>query len=147
MPFTLYGRRTKQTKILPKLASGEWFGAYCLTEPGAGSEMLTLENESSFIRRRKHTRLQVKNGFQMQVSVAFIVLHVLVMIKNITGFIVENDPSNGITMNEEEHKLGIRVLLVKFSSTKQKFLLKTCYQIEETDLQINVGRIVCCCLS
>jgi hypothetical protein len=76
MPFTLYGKEQKN-KNVPKLASGEWFGAYCLTEPGAGSEMLTQENESSFIRRRKHTRLQVKNGFQMQVSVAFIVLHVL----------------------------------------------------------------------
>ena len=36
--------------------------------------------------------------------------------KNITGFIIENDPSNGITMGEEEHKLGIRA-----SSTRQVF--------------------------
>ena len=40
--------------------------------------------------------------------------------KNITGFIVENDPSNGISMNEEEHKLGIRA-----SSTRQVFFNET----------------------
>jgi alkylation response protein AidB-like acyl-CoA dehydrogenase len=34
MPITLYGTEA----YVPKLASGEWFGAYCLTEPGAGSD-------------------------------------------------------------------------------------------------------------
>jgi alkylation response protein AidB-like acyl-CoA dehydrogenase len=85
--------------------------------------MLTLENESSFIRRWKTYRLQVKKwisnaGF----CSVFIVFARIGDDKNITGFIVENDPSNGITMNEEEHKLGIRASsTVKFSSTKQKF--------------------------
>jgi alkylation response protein AidB-like acyl-CoA dehydrogenase len=114
--------------------------------------MLTLENESSFIRRRKTYSI---TGQKMWISNAgfcrvFIVLHVLVMIKN-TGFIVENDPSNGITMNEEEHKLELELLLVKFSSTKQKFLLKTCYQrgngFKIAMNALNVGRISCCCLS
>ena len=45
--------------------------------------------------------------------------------KNITGFIVENDPSNGITMNEEEHKLGIRA-----SSTRQVFFADTKVPVE-----------------
>ena len=38
MPITLYGNETQKQKYVPKLASGEWFGAYCLTEPGAGSD-------------------------------------------------------------------------------------------------------------
>jgi len=38
MPITLYGTEEQKQKYVPKLASGEWFGAYCLTEPGAGSD-------------------------------------------------------------------------------------------------------------
>jgi alkylation response protein AidB-like acyl-CoA dehydrogenase len=38
MPITLYGTEDQKNKYVPKLASGEWFGAYCLTEPGAGSD-------------------------------------------------------------------------------------------------------------
>ena len=39
MPITLYGTEAQKQKYVPKLASGEWFGAYCLTEPGAGSDL------------------------------------------------------------------------------------------------------------
>ncbi len=38
MPITLYGNEEQKKKYVPKLATGEWFGAYCLTEPGAGSD-------------------------------------------------------------------------------------------------------------
>ena len=38
MPITLYGTEEQKQKYVPKLASGEWMGAYCLTEPGAGSD-------------------------------------------------------------------------------------------------------------
>jgi alkylation response protein AidB-like acyl-CoA dehydrogenase len=38
MPIVLYGTEAQKQKYVPLLASGEWFGAYCLTEPGAGSD-------------------------------------------------------------------------------------------------------------
>lgn len=38
MPITLYGTEEQKQKYLPKLASGEWFASYCLTEPEAGSD-------------------------------------------------------------------------------------------------------------
>ena len=38
MPITLYGNEKQKQKYVSKLATGEWFGAYCLTEPGAGSD-------------------------------------------------------------------------------------------------------------
>ena len=38
MPIVLYGNEEQKSKYVPKLASGEWFGSYCLTEPGAGSD-------------------------------------------------------------------------------------------------------------
>ena len=48
MPITLYGTEDQKQKYVPKLASGEWFGAYCLTEPGAGSDANSGKNNSSF---------------------------------------------------------------------------------------------------
>jgi alkylation response protein AidB-like acyl-CoA dehydrogenase len=51
MPITFMVQKNK-TKYVPKLASGEWFGAYCLTEPGAGSDA-NSGKKSSFIRRWK----------------------------------------------------------------------------------------------
>ena len=38
LPIVLYGTELQKQTYVPKLASGEWFGAYCLTEPGAGSD-------------------------------------------------------------------------------------------------------------
>jgi alkylation response protein AidB-like acyl-CoA dehydrogenase len=38
LPILLYGTEAQKQAYLPKLASGEWFGSYCLTEPGAGSD-------------------------------------------------------------------------------------------------------------
>jgi len=44
MPITLYGTEEQKQKYVPKLASGEWMGAYCLTEPGAGSDANSVQN-------------------------------------------------------------------------------------------------------
>jgi alkylation response protein AidB-like acyl-CoA dehydrogenase len=93
--------------------------AYCLTEPGAGSDANSGKTKAVLSRRRKTYRLQVKKMWISNVSER-IYCFARIDDKNITGFIVENDPSNGITMNEEEHKLGIRASsTVKFSLTKQ----------------------------
>lgn len=118
MPITLYGTEEQKQKYVPKLASGEWFGAYCLTEPGAGSDANSGKTSAALTEDGKHYKI---NGQKMWISNAgfckvFIVFARIENDKNITGFIVENDPSNGITLGEEEHKLGIRA-----SSTRQVF--------------------------
>ncbi|SHH42206.1 acyl-CoA dehydrogenase family protein [Winogradskyella jejuensis] len=118
MPITLYGTEEQKQKYVPKLATGEWFGAYCLTEPGAGSDANSGKTTAELTADGKHYKI---NGQKMWISNAgfcqlFIVFARLEDDKNITGFIVENDPSNGITLGEEEHKLGIRA-----SSTRQVF--------------------------
>jgi alkylation response protein AidB-like acyl-CoA dehydrogenase len=120
MPITLYGTEEQKQKYVPKLASGEWFGAYCLTEPGAGSDA-NSGKQKLFYRKMEHIikSQDKKCGFQCRFCSLFIVFARIEDDKNITGFIVENDPSNGISMNEEEHKLGIRA-----SSTRQVFLTK-----------------------
>jgi hypothetical protein len=67
---------------VPKLASGEWFGAYCLTEPGAGSDA-NSGKQAVLSEDGKTYSLQVKSSFQAVAYSSFS------YIKNITGFIVE----------------------------------------------------------
>ncbi len=122
MPITLYGTEEQKQKYVPKLATGEWFGAYCLTEPGAGSDANSGKTKAVLSADGTHYSI---TGQKMWISNAgfcnlFIVFARIEDDKNITGFIVENDPSNGISMNEEEHKLGIRA-----SSTRQVFFNET----------------------
>ncbi len=149
MPITLYGTEEQKLKYVPKLASGEWFGAYCLTEPGAGSDANSGKTTATLSEDGKYYSI---TGQKMWISNAgfcnvFIVFARIEDDKNITGFIVENDPSNGITMGEEEHKLGIRA-----SSTRQVFFNDTKVPVENmlSERQngfkiamnaLNVGRI------
>jgi alkylation response protein AidB-like acyl-CoA dehydrogenase len=118
LPITLYGTEEQKQKYVPKLATGEWFGAYCLTEPGAGSDANSGKTKAELTEDGKHYKI---NGQKMWISNAgfcsvFVVFARIENDKNITGFIVENDASNGISMGEEEHKLGIHA-----SSTRQVF--------------------------
>jgi alkylation response protein AidB-like acyl-CoA dehydrogenase len=127
MPITLYGNEEQKQKYVPRLASGEWFGAYCLTEPSAGSDANSGKTKAVLSADGTHYKI---SGQKMWISNAgfcnmFIVFARIEDDKNITGFIVENDPSNGITMGEEEHKLGIRS-----SSTRQVFFTETIVPIE-----------------
>ncbi|WP_339654758.1 acyl-CoA dehydrogenase family protein [Flavobacterium frigidarium] len=149
MPITLYGSEEQKQKYVPKLASGEWFGAYCLTEPGAGSDANSGKTKAVLSEDGKTYSI---TGQKMWISNAgfcsvFIVFARIGDDKNITGFIVENDPANGITMNEEEHKLGIRA-----SSTRQVFFNETKVPVENMLSErgngfkiamnaLNVGRI------
>lgn len=149
MPITLYGTEAQKAKYVPKLASGEWFGAYCLTEPGAGSDANSGKTKAVLSEDGTHYSI---TGQKMWISNAgfcnlFIVFARIENDKNITGFIVENDPSNGISMNEEEHKLGIRA-----SSTRQVFFNETKVPVENMLSErgngfkiamnaLNVGRI------
>ena len=51
LPISIYGTEEQKKKYVTKLVTGEWFGSYCLTEPGAGSDAKFWKNKSSFIRR------------------------------------------------------------------------------------------------
>jgi alkylation response protein AidB-like acyl-CoA dehydrogenase len=148
-PITLYGSEEQKQKYVPKLATGEWFGSYCLTEPGAGSDANSGKTKAVLSEDGKHYLI---TGQKMWISNAgfcslFIVFARIGTDKNITGFIVENDATNGISMNEEEHKLGIRA-----SSTRQVFFNDTKVPVENMLSErgngfkiamnsLNVGRI------
>lgn len=149
MPITLYGTEEQKQKYVPKLASGEWFGAYCLTEPGAGSDANSGKTKAVLSEDGKYYSI---TGQKMWISNAgfcslFIVFARIGEDKNITGFILENSADNGISMGEEEHKLGIRA-----SSTRQVFFNETKVPVENMLSErgngfkiamnaLNVGRI------
>ena len=149
MPITLYGNEEQKKKYVPKLATGEWFGAYCLTEPGAGSDANSGKTKAVLSDDGTHYLI---SGQKMWISNAgfcnlFIVFARIEDDKNITGFIVENDPSNGISLGDEEKKLGIHS-----SSTRQVFFNETKVPVENMLSErgngfkiamnaLNVGRI------
>ena len=127
MPITLYGTEEQKQKYVPKLASGEWFGSYCLTEPTAGSDANSGRTKAVLSEDGTHYKI---SGQKMWISNAgfcklFIVFARIQDDKNITGFLVENDPNNGISLGEEEHKLGIHA-----SSTRQVFFTDTEVPVE-----------------
>ena len=149
MPITLYGTEAQKQKYVPRLASGEWFGAYCLTEPGAGSDANSGKTKAVLSEDGSHYLI---SGQKMWISNAgfcnmFIVFARIENDKNITGFIVENDALNGISMGDEEKKLGIHS-----SSTRQVFFTDTKVPVENMLSErgngfkiamnaLNVGRI------
>ena len=128
MPITLYGNEQQKQKYVSKLATGEWFGAYCLTEPGAGSDANSGKTKAVLSEDGTHYKI---TGQKMWISNAgfahvFIVFARIGDDKNITGFIVPKDLENGITLGEEENKLGI-----KASSTRQVFFNETKVPVED----------------
>ncbi len=129
MPITLYGTEAQKQKYVPKLASGEWIGAYCLTEPGAGSDANSGKTKAVLSDDGKYYSI---SGQKMWISNAgfcnlMIVFARIEDDKYITSFIVEYDKNNpnGITLGDEEHKLGIHA-----SSTRQVFFSDTKVPIE-----------------
>ncbi|MFC3199123.1 acyl-CoA dehydrogenase family protein [Parapedobacter deserti] len=117
LPILYYGNDAQKEKYIPKLATGEWKAAYCLTEPNSGSD--ANSGRTSAKRNAEGTHYLI-NGQKMWITNGgfadvFIVFAKIDDDKNLTAFIVERD-FGGITMNPEEHKLGI-----KGSSTRQVF--------------------------
>src|SRR5690606_23233682 len=104
-------------KYLPKLTTAEWAACYCLTEPDAGSDANSGKAKAVLSPDGRHYLL---NGQKMWITNAgfadvMIVFAKIDEDKNLSAFIVERS-FGGITMNEEEKKMGI-----KGSSTRQVF--------------------------
>lgn len=121
LPIVLYGTEEQKKKYLPDLATGTKFGAYCLTEPDAGSDANSGKTRAKLSEDGKH---YIINGQKMWISNAgfadtFTLFAKIDDDKNITGFIInrsELENPESLTFGEEEHKLGIRA-----SSTRQVF--------------------------
>ena len=121
LPILLYGNEEQKMHYLPKISSGEWIACYNLTEPDAGSDANSGKTKAVLSEDGKHYEI---TGQKIWISNAgfahvFIVFARIDNDKNITGFVFEKDQVEGLTLNPEEAKLGIRS-----SSTRQVFYNK-----------------------
>ena len=151
LPILYYGTEEQKKKYIPKLATGDMIGCYCLTEPNAGSDANAGKTNAKIVETGGHyilngQKIWISNGGFADVMIVFAKIEHDV---NHSAFIVESR-SDGITMAPEEVKLGI-----KGSSTRQIFyenvlvpkenLLGDRGQGFEIALNIlNIGRIKLC---
>ena len=117
MPVQHFGTDAQKKKYLSKLATGEWMGAYALSETGAGSDALSLRTKATLSPDGKH---YVLNGTKMWISNSawadLITVFAKVDGQHVTAFLVERT-FPGVSTGKEEHKLGI-----KSSSTRRVIL-------------------------
>ncbi len=117
LPLLYYGTDAQKAKYVAKLATGEWKAAYCLTEPGSGSDAnsgktkAVLSEDGTYYSITGQKMWITNGGF----ANLFTVFAKIGDDKNLTAFLVEAD-SEGISLNPEEKKMGI-----KGSSTRQVF--------------------------
>ncbi|MDX5348825.1 MAG: acyl-CoA dehydrogenase family protein, partial [Hymenobacteraceae bacterium] len=116
LPILYFGTEEQKQKYLPKLTTGEWMAAYCLTEPGSGSDALAAKTKAVLDENGDYYTL---NGQKMWITNAgfadVFIVFAQVDGDKFTGFIVEKD-FPGVSLGNEEHKMGI-----KGSSTRQVF--------------------------
>ncbi len=117
LPLVYYGTPEQKEQYLEKLISGEWAAAYCLTEPGSGSDALGAGATATLSDDGKHyilngTKQFITNGSFAQLYTVFAKIDK----EHFTAFLVERD-FEGLVVGAEEKKLGI-----KGSSTTQIIL-------------------------
>ena len=117
LPILYYGTEEQKKKYIPKLATGELIGCYCLTEPTAGSDANSGKSKAKLSKDKSHyllngQKIWISNGGFADIHIVFAKIG---RDKNHSAFIVDAK-SKGISMGPEEVKLGI-----KGSSTRQIF--------------------------
>lgn len=117
LPLVYYGTAEQKEKYLEKLITGEWCGAYCLTEPGSGSDALGAQTTATLSEDGKYYILNgvkqyITNGGFAQLFTVFAKIDK----EHFTAFLVEKD-FEGLIVGNEEKKMGI-----KGSSTTQIIL-------------------------
>ncbi len=115
LPLVYFGTDEQKRRYLPRLASGEWIAAYCLTEPGSGSDSLAARTRAVL-----DGDAYVLNGTKMWISNAgfadLFTVFAQIDGDKFSAFLVERD-TPGLSFGAEEKKMGI-----KGSSTRQVIL-------------------------
>jgi alkylation response protein AidB-like acyl-CoA dehydrogenase len=137
LPILYFGTEAQKQKYIPKLASGEWKGAYGLTEPNSGSDALGAKTTATLSADGKHYILNgqkcwITNGGFADVYTVF----AKVDGDKFTGFIVERG-TEGFTQGPEEHKMGI-----KGSSTVQLYFQDCKVPVENLLGEIGKGHVI-----
>ena len=109
LPILYFGNDKQKAEYLPKLATGEFIGAYCLTEPDAGSDANSGKTKAILSDDGKHYTV---NGVKMWITNGGVADLLIVFAKigddkNLSAFIIDAK-SEGITIGVDEEKMGIR---------------------------------------
>lgn len=137
LPILYFGTDAQKQKYIPKLATGEWKGAYGLTEPNSGSDALGAKTTAKLSDDGKHYILNgqkcwITNGGFADVYTVFAKIDG----DKFTAFIVERG-TEGFTQGPEEHKMGI-----KGSSTVQLYFQDCKVPVENLLGEIGRGHII-----
>ena len=137
LPLLLFGTEEQKRKYLPKLASAEMVGAYCLSEPHAGSDALAAKTRADLSADGTH---YVLNGQKMWItnggSADLFTVFAKVGGEKFTAFLVER-AWPGVSPGAEEHKMGI-----KGSSTTAVYLDNVKVPVENVLGEIGRGHII-----
>ena len=136
-PLIYFGTEAQKRQYLPKLAAGEWIGAYALSEAGSGSDALGLRTKATLSADGKHYLL---NGTKMWISNAgwadLFTIFAKVEGRQVTAFLVER-AFPGVSTGKEEHKLGI-----KSSSTCRVILEDVLVPVENVLGEVGKGAYI-----
>lgn len=137
LPILYFGTEEQKQKYIPKLTSGEWKGAYGLTEPNSGSDALGAKTTATLSADGKYYLLNgqkcwITNGGFADVYTVF----AKVDGDKFTGFIVERG-FEGFAQGQEEHKMGI-----KGSSTVQLYFQDCKVPVENVLGEIGKGHVI-----
>ena len=144
LPILYFGTEAQKQKYIPKLASGEWIGAYGLTEPGSGSDALGAKTSARLSEDGKYyvlngQKIWITNGGFADVYTVFAKVdgdNLPGGKTGFTGFIVERG-FEGFTQGPEEHKMGI-----KGSSTVQLYFQDCKVPVENVLGEIGKGHLI-----
>jgi len=136
LPIVYFGTPEQKAKYLPGLASGEKIAAYCLTEPGSGSDALGAKTTAVLNAEGTHYILNGTKQFITNAGFADIFLVYAKVDGKLTNFIVERDMP-GVSFGPEEKKMGI-----KGSSTRQVILEDVAVPVENIVGELGRGHVV-----
>ncbi|MGF9912577.1 acyl-CoA dehydrogenase family protein [Paenibacillus ehimensis] len=110
LPIVYYGTEEQKAKYLPKLASGEWLGAFALTEPHAGSDAATIRTSAVWDGKDyilNGSKVFITNAGEADVYIVFAVTGPGQGSSGVTAFIVEG-AAPGFRVGKKEKKMGLR---------------------------------------
>lgn len=108
-PILYFGTEEQKKKYVPKLAKGEYLGAFCLTEPSAGSDAASLKTRAVKKGDRyiiNGSKIFITNGGEADVYIVFAKTDPSKNARGITAFIVEKN-TPGLIIGKDEKKMGL----------------------------------------
>ncbi len=108
LPLMYFGSHAQKSKYLPKLASGEWIGSFCLSEAGSGSDALGAQTRATLSPDGKQYLLKGEKMWITNTAFAdLFTVFAKVDGTQFSAFLVERGYP-GLSFGKEEHKLGMR---------------------------------------